>query len=72
MGNQSESSQGLAAKILALWAWLGVTNWSEAASFFTTMLTVYMIGRYIWRDIGRPFCERRGWIAQKAATNAAE
>ncbi len=62
MENQADSYGTIIGKILAIWAFIGVTTWSELSSFLACVLTFYILCRYLWRDIARPFCERRGWI----------
>jgi hypothetical protein len=36
---------------------VGISSWSEAASFAAFCFTMYLLIRHIWRDIGRPFLE---------------
>ena len=73
MENQStETTPILFAKIFGIWAMIGVTSWSEAASFAAFCYTMWLMAAKFWKEIARPFCERRGWIAAKAANDAAE
>ncbi|MDT9046445.1 hypothetical protein RSW49_22620 [Escherichia coli] len=69
MENQADTNGTVLAKIAGIWAMVGVTSWSEAASFAAFVLTMYMLARNIWKDFIRPFCERRGWLAVKVASD---
>jgi hypothetical protein len=67
MENQTESTPWLIAKVASVWAAVGVTSWSEAASFMAFLYTTWLMAAKFWKDILRPFCERRGWVAVKVA-----
>lgn len=58
--NGHETGGNLLIKVASLWAMIGVTSWSEAASFLAALLTFYLLARHLWRDIGRPFLESIG------------
>jgi hypothetical protein len=62
MHPQADTGGNLLLKIAGLWAMIGVTSWSEAASFAAFCLTVYLFARHIWRDIVRPFLEDKGIV----------
>lgn len=63
MNNQDGSN--LVVKIVALWAMIGVTSWSEAASLAAFLLTMYLLCRHVWRDLARPFLESRSLIKRR-------
>jgi hypothetical protein len=60
MNGATETGISPLAKIAGVWALVGITSWSEAASFAAFCLTVYLLCRHIWRDIARPLLERIG------------
>lgn len=51
------------AKIISLWAIIGISSWTEAAGFVGFVYSLILIGEWAWRRIGRPFARRHGWIA---------
>ncbi|UXY14750.1 hypothetical protein N8I74_15715 [Chitiniphilus purpureus] len=32
--------------------------------------TAYQFGKMLWRDLGRPLCERRGWVKKRSRRKA--
>lgn len=57
----------------SLWALIGITSWSDAASFFTAVASILaalyslaLLSEWIWKRIIRPFCEWRGWMKRQA------
>lgn len=66
--DQHEPNSLLLAKIASVWAAVGVTSWSEAASFVAFLYTLCLFSRWVWIHGIKPICVRRGWIA---AGNAA-
>lgn len=54
-----------AAKVVSLWALIGITSWAEAAAFAGFVYSLLLIGEWVWKKLGRPFSERRGWIKPK-------
>jgi hypothetical protein len=69
MDNQGDTQSWLYAKLLGIWGLVGVTSWSEAASFMAFVLTCWVFGRHVWRDALRPILEHFKLIAP---LNAAE
>ncbi|AFN39141.1 holin [Burkholderia phage BcepMigl] len=68
MENQTGESGGvLLAKIAGLWAVVGITSWSEAASFAAFCYTMWLMGAKFWKEVLRPICERRGWVSVRPA-----
>lgn len=61
MGND-DSKSWLFTKIISVWGMVGITSWSEAASFAAFCLTCYLLFRHIWRDFFRAILERFGLI----------
>ena len=55
----------LLAKLVALFALVGISSWSEAASFFTAILTASMTVRFYWRNVWRPLLEDKGFLKRK-------
>lgn len=69
MDNQTDSGVTLLAKIAGVWGVIGITSWSEAASFAAFVYTMWLIASKFWRDILRPLCVQRGWV-QALPSNA--
>jgi hypothetical protein len=62
--NDSEISMP-AAKVVSLWAVIGITSWTQAAAFAGFVYSCLLIGEWIWKKAGRPFAERRGWVSSR-------
>ena len=58
--NTSVASPGI--KIVTAWAAVGVTSWTDVASVLAALYTLLLIFEWLWKKIGRPFCERHGWL----------
>lgn len=56
------------AKVISLWAFIGITSWTEAAAFAGFLYSGLLIGEWLWKKAVRPFAERRGWV--KARTRS--
>lgn len=41
---------------------IGITDWTQASSFFGAILSLLGILALLWRWIGRPLFKRLGWI----------
>ena len=52
-------------KLLTVWAAVGYTSWADVAAFLAAIYSLLLIGEWLWKKIGRPFCERHGWIAAR-------
>lgn len=53
-------------KIITVWlAAVGIASWSDAAAALAAFYSFLLIGEWGWNKIGRPFCERRGWIQRR-------
>lgn len=50
------------AKVLSVWAAIGITSWAEFASFVAGMYSVALLGEWVWKKIGRNLAIRLGWI----------
>lgn len=53
-------------KIGSAWGAVGITSWADAASFLAALYTLLLVIEWLWKRIGRPFMESRGWIRRKA------
>lgn len=54
------------AKVVSLWALIGVTSWTEAAAFAGFLYSVLLIAEWMWKKAGiRRFAERRGWVKKR-------
>lgn len=60
--DEQQKSGWLIAKVASAWAAVGVTSWSEAASFLAAMYTMLLILHHVWKNWFRPFCVYRGWV----------
>lgn len=65
MTQQHESVAAQGAKIVGVWAAIGITSWTDAASFLAFVLSALALGEYIWKKMGRPFLERMGYLKPK-------
>ena len=59
---QSTSVSAPGAKIATAWLATLFTSWADFASFLAALYTLLLIGEWLWKRLGRPFCERRGWL----------
>ncbi len=57
-----ETTVATAAKIGGVWTMVGITSWSEAASFAAFIYTSWLIGQKAWKEVIKPAMQRRGWI----------
>lgn len=53
-------------KIASAWAAVGITSWSDAAAALAAAYSAVLLLEWVWKKLGRPFAERRGWIRRKA------
>jgi len=53
------------AKVVSLWAFIGVTSWADAAAFAAFVYSMILIGEWLWKKIFRRIAERRGWVKRK-------
>lgn len=54
-----------ALKIGTAWAAVGITSWSDVAAFLAAVYTTLIMGEWLWKKVGRPFAERRGWVSRR-------
>lgn len=65
MTQQHEAVTNQAAKIVGIWAAIGITSWAEAASFLAFVLSALALGEYIWKKVVRRLLERTGYVQPK-------
>lgn len=72
--NDQVSISGWQAKVISVWAMIGVTSWTEAAAFIGFCYTACLMSEWLWKNIGRPVLESRGIIKvkPKAVEDAAD
>lgn len=46
------------AKAASVWAMVGITSWSDAASFLAFCYTLVLIGEWLWKRIFRDWVKR--------------
>jgi len=63
----SNDIQSPVAKVLSLWAVIGITSWADAAAFAAFVYSLILISEWVWKKLARPYSERRGWIAKRRA-----
>ncbi len=39
-----------------------VSSWSDIAAFLAAVYSAILLLEWVWKRVGRPFCEQRGWI----------
>lgn len=49
-------------KLATAWIATLFTSWADFASFLAAVYTLLLIGDWVWKKFGRPFCENRGWV----------
>lgn len=54
------------AKVATAWMATLFTSWADVASFLAAVYTLLLLGEWLWKRLGRPFCERRGWVKYRA------
>lgn len=60
---QSTSVASPGVKLATAWlAALGISSWSDAAAFIAFIYTLCLLGEWLWKRVGRSFCEKRGWV----------
>ncbi len=62
MTEQHTSVTSPGIKIATAWAAVGITSWAELASALAALYTMLLITEWLWKRLGRPFCENRGWL----------
>lgn len=50
------------AKVVSLWAAIGVTSWTDFASFVAGLYSLALLAEWFWKKIGRTLAVRWGWI----------
>lgn len=50
------------AKTAALFALLGISTWTDVAAIMAAFYSFLLICEWFWKRLGRPFCERQGWL----------
>lgn len=48
------------AKVISLWALIGVTSWTEAAAFAGFVYSMLLISEWLWKKLFRPFVRPHG------------
>ena len=49
-------------KVISVWAAVGFTSWTDVAAFLAAVYSLLLICEWLWKKLGRPFCESRGWL----------
>lgn len=52
-------------KVISVWAAVGFTSWADVAAFLAAIYSLLLIGEWLWKKLGRPFCEMHGWLKRK-------
>ena len=63
-GEQHTSVAAPGVKIVTAWAAVGITSWSDAAAALAALYTLILILEWLWKRLGRPFCEKHGWLTR--------
>jgi hypothetical protein len=59
-------------KVVSAWAAVGFTSWTDVAAFLAAIYSLLLIAEWVWKKVGRPFADRRGWAARKRPRPADE
>ena len=59
---QTVAAPGL--KIVSAWSAVAITSWADFAAMLAALYTLLLISEWLWKKVGRPFCEARGWLAR--------
>jgi hypothetical protein len=63
MNDQHSTVTHPIAKFITAWvAAIGVSSWSDFAAMLAAIYTLLLVGEWLWKRVGRPFCEARGWV----------
>lgn len=49
-------------KVATAWIATLFTSWADVASFLAAVYTLCLLGEWLWKRVGRPFAEGRGWV----------
>lgn len=52
-------------KVVSAWAAVGFTSWTDVAAFLAAVYSLLLIAEWLWKKLGRPFCELHGWLKRK-------
>lgn len=58
------------AKVVSLWALIGVTSWADAAAFAGFAYSMILIGEWLWKKVFLRIAERRGWVKKRRAPDS--
>lgn len=50
------------AKIVTAWAAFALTSWTDVAGALAAVYSLLLILEWLWKRLGRPFAEDRGWV----------
>lgn len=54
-----------AVKVISVWAAVGFTSWTDVAAFLAAVYSLLLILEWVWKKVGRRFCEMHGWLKRK-------
>lgn len=63
--DQHTSVNHSAAKVASVWVATLFTSWADVAAFLAAIYSLLLIGEWLWKKVGRPFCEARGWLKKQ-------
>lgn len=43
---------------------LSLSTWADVAAFLAAVYSAVLLLEWLWKRVGRPFAERRGWVAR--------
>lgn len=64
--DQPTSVDHAAVKVASVWIATLFTSWADVAAFLAAVYSLLLIGEWLWKRLGRPFCEARGWLKYRA------
>lgn len=60
--NNNETGPVIIAKLISVWAAVGVTSWSDFAAFLASCYTAILIGEWCWKRFGKSLARKWGLV----------
>ncbi len=70
--NPTDSVSGQVAKVVTVWAAIGITSWAEAASFLAFLYSFVLLSEWSWKKLIRPILVWRGYLPALTSKDSDE